>query len=81
MGRLIDLFVTLMGTESGGERIKANFTLNCISHSFSIFFQNFTGSSNKNVILCMECDLNLHQIVFLLKRMLKKIIHLDCNLT
>lgn len=26
MGRLIDLFVTVMGTESGGERIKADFT-------------------------------------------------------
>lgn len=26
VGRLIDLFVTLIGTKSGGERIKANFT-------------------------------------------------------
>lgn len=26
MGRLIDLFVTVMGTESGGERIEADFT-------------------------------------------------------
>lgn len=26
MGRLIDLFVTVVGTESGGERLKAYFS-------------------------------------------------------
>lgn len=47
MGSLIDLFVTVMGTESDGERIKT-FQLK-LYLSFKVFFLKFTDSSIKNV--------------------------------